>query len=150
MVRWPGKRAKDNRAKRRQRKRSLRKSPPAGGDWGKISGALVAIASPWVENLGPNPPHQEVTAAHIACAQIWNITWLPEAEQKPKLDEMVDVISSGSPDVPISEVRELVYGTRRRILEQHADDPRKIVAVDVTDLGNGKFHVQAAGLHEHT
>jgi hypothetical protein len=140
---------KKKRKKNKKRRTSGkgRRSMTQGSDVarGKMSEIIADIVRPWIERLGPDPPLPAVEFAYQTCRLVWNVSRLPneedrEGEFKMAAQSVVDLAPRGRE----TEMEKLVEMLYRRALELYPEDPRIIVNMNIEDLGDGDFHVLVA------
>lgn len=124
-----------------------RRSMKRGSDVarGKMSEIIAHIVSPWIECLGQDPPLPAVEFAYQTCRLVWNVSRLPneedrEGEFKMVAQKVVDLAPRGKE----TEMQQLVEMLYRRALKLYPEDPRIIVNMKIEDLGDGDFHVLVA------
>ena len=142
MTKKKGKTNKKRRAFGKGRSLVTRGSDVARG---KMSEIIADIVRPWIERLGPDPPLPAVEFAYQTCRLVWNVSRLPNAEDregefKVVAQKVVDLAPRGTE----TEMQQLVEMLYRRALELYPEDPRIIVNMNIEDLGDGDFHVLVA------
>jgi hypothetical protein len=137
--------------KKNKKRRAPEKGRPSvrrGSDVarGKMSEVVVDIARPWIKRLGPDPPLPAVEFAYQTCRLVWNVSRLSNAEEDRKdlFNKVAQKVVALAPRGTEMEMQRLVEELYRRALQLYPDDPRIIVNMEVTDFGDGNFHVSVA------
>ena len=96
----------------------------------KLSARIIAIAGPWIERLGPDPPLLAVEFAYQTCGAVWNASRVEGAT-----DREVE-----------NEVRQLFDVLYERALVAWPNDRRTVGNLAVVGLGGGSFRVDVVSV----
>jgi len=134
--------------RRKRRSRSVGRSDEGGAQpYGKISEAVVDLARPWLERLGPNPPSAVVAMGYQLCGLIWNVTRLRSMEiREAEFARVLRDVVAKAPDGTERELQQFAVGVYHRALVLYPDDPRHVVDVAIENRAAGRFHVTVVSL----
>ena len=120
-----------------------------GGDpnQAKLSGRIIAIAGPWIERLGPDPPLLAVEFAYQTCGAVWNASRVEDATAREEIvRKLREGVVSAAPTGTENEVEQLFDTLYERAAAAWPDDRRTIANLAVLDLGGGSFRVDVASV----
>jgi len=113
----------------------------------KLSAMIIAIAGPWIERLGPDPPLPAVEFAYQTCGAVWNASRVQDAMARDAIvRQLRDGVLSSAPQGTETEVRQLFDVLYERALAAWPGDRRIVANLAVVDLGGGYFRVDVASV----
>jgi len=113
----------------------------------KLSAMIIAIAGPWIERLGPDPPLPAVEFAYQTCGAAWNASRVQDAMARDEIvRQLRDGVLSSAPQGAETEVRQLFDVLYERALAAWPEDRRMVANLAVVDLGGGSFRVDVASV----
>ena len=113
----------------------------------KLSARIIAIAGPWIERLGPDPPLLAVEFAYQTCGAVWNASRVEDATAREEIArELREGVVSSAPIGAENDVRQLFDVLYERALAAWPEDRRMVTNLAVVDLGGGTFRVDVASV----
>lgn len=113
----------------------------------KLSAMITAIAQPWIERLGRDPPLPAVEFAYKTCGAVWNASRLEDATARKEIVcQLRDGVISAAPKGTETEVQQLFDMLYERALVAWPTDRRMVVNLVVVDLARGSFRVDVASV----
>ncbi len=116
-------------------------NPPSNME--KMSDILNSYAEPLMED---DATYEQMNVALGMAAIFWNVALLSESEENPSLSTLIDEIRESGHTHSFSE-EELMIMFKfmiERKQQLFPDEHRLIIGYELTDLGNGDFHIDVA------
>ena len=108
---------------------------------------IIAVARPWIERLGADPPLPAVEFAYQTCGALWNASRLEDVIAREQvIRQLREGVVSSAPKGTESEVRRLFDMLYERALAASPEDRRMVVNLAVVNLGGGSFRVDVASV----
>ena len=113
----------------------------------KLSAIIIAVARPWIERLGADPPLLAVEFACQTCGAVWNVSRLEDAMVREEVvRELREGVVSSAPKGTETEVRQLFDMLYERALAAAPRDRRMVANLAVVNLGGGSFRIDVASV----
>ena len=112
-----------------------------------LSATIIAVARPWIEYLGANPPWPAVEFAYQTCGAVWNVSRLEDPiGREEEIRRLRSAVVSSAPRGTETEVQQLFDMLYERALASFPEDRRMVVNLAVVNLGGGSFRVDVASM----
>lgn len=116
-------------------------------DRGTLSAKIIAIAAPWIELLGSDPPLPAMEFAYQTCMMAWNVSRVEDSTERGEIvRQLREGVVASAPKGAGSEVGQLFDLIFERARAAWPEDRRIGVNLAVVDLGDGSVRVDVASM----
>jgi hypothetical protein len=116
----------------------------------KLSARIIAIATPWIERLGPAPTSLALRFVYETCGAVWNVSRLQDATARETLvGDFRKGVVSAAPSGTENEVRRMFDLLYQRALVAWPEDRRFVARVTVVDVSGGNFRLDVVSVTGH-